>query len=231
MKSTLIKNLDHLIHSKRTNATQLQEYIGVPQTTTSRILNGTTTNPSDRTLKKYADFFEVTVADLRYSDLTNEENKELLAPIINSKTVRVKKGDRELIPIPIYNVIFCCGDGNKEFGFEEIKGYRDFEEDFFIQAGIKPDEFKLVCASNDSMSPYINDKDEVGVILSDKELRDGQVYALLLDGDRMFKQVFLEGGGKLRLHSFNDKYPDKIITADNYESLIVVGRQYFRAGN
>lgn len=229
--NTLIKNLDHLIHSKRTNATQLQDDIGVPQTTTSRILNGTTINPSDRTLKKYADHFGVSVADLRYNDLTNEENKSLLTPIVNSNNVRVKERRRELIPIPIYNVVFCCGDGNKDFGFEEIKGYRDFEEDFFVKAGVKPEDFKLVCAVNDSMAPYINDKDEVGVILSDKELKDGQVYALLLDGDRMFKQVFLEGGGNLRLHSFNDKYPDKIITADNHESLIIVGRQYFRAGH
>lgn len=231
MTKTLIKNLDYLLHSKRTNATQLQEDIGVPQTTTSRILNGKTSNPSDRTLKKYADFFDVTVADLRYSDLTNEENKGLLTAIVNSDAVRIKEGGRDLIQIPIYSTIFCCGDGNKDFGFEEVKGYRDFEEDFFIKAGIKADDFKLVCAGNDSMSPYINDKDEVGIILSDKELKDGQVYALLLDGDRMFKQVFLEGGGKLRLHSFNDQYPDKVITKENHESLIIVGRQYFRAGN
>lgn len=229
--NTLIKNLDHLMHSKRTNATQLQDDIGVPQTTTSRILNGTTVNPSDRTLKKYADHFGMSVADLRYNDLTNEENKSLLTPIVNSDNVRVKERRRELIPIPIYSVVFCCGDGNKDFGFEEIKGYRDFEEEFFIKAGVRPEDFKLVCAVNDSMAPYINDKDEVGVILSDKELKDGQVYALLLDGDRMFKQVFLEGGGNLRLHSFNDKYPDKIITADNHESLIIIGRQYFRAGH
>ncbi len=228
--SNLIKNLDHLIHKKRTNATQLHEDIGVPQTTTSRILNGTTSNPSDRTLKKYADFFGVTVADLRYGDLTNERTQELLTSIINSDTVRVKKGVRDLISIPVYSVIFCCGDGNKDFGFEEIKGYREFEESFFTNAGIKPDDFKLVCAVNDSMSPYINDKDEVGIVLSDKELKDGNVYAILLDGDRMFKQVFLEGGGKLRLHSFNEKYPDKIITADNHESLIIIGRQHFRAG-
>lgn len=228
--TTLIKNLDHLIHSKRTNATQLQEDIGVPQTTTSRILNGKTSSPSDRTLKKYADHFRVTVADLRYSDLTSEENKGLLAPIVNSDAVRINKGGRNLISIPVYNVIFCCGDGNKDFGFEAIKGYRDFEEGFFSNIGVRPDDFKIVCAVNDSMSPYINDKDEVGIILSDKELKDGQVYAILLDGDRMFKQVFLEGGGNLRLHSFNEKYPDKIITSDNHESFIVIGRQHFRAG-
>ena len=219
------------MHSKRTNATQLQDDIKVPQTTTSRILNGTTSSPSDRTLKKYADYFGVTVAELRYSDLTNEGNKGLLASIVNSDTVRIKEGGRGLIQIPVYSIVFCCGDGNKDFGFEEVKGYREFEEDFFVKAGVKPDDFKLVCAGNDSMSPYINDKDEVGIILSDKELKDGQVYALLLDGDRMFKQIFLEGGGKLRLHSFNDKYPDKIITKENHESLIVIGRQYFRAGN
>src|SRR5699024_5069313 len=159
--NTLIKNLDHLMHSKRTNATQLQDDIGVPQTTTSRILNGTTVNPSDRTLKKYADHFGVSVADLRYNDLTNEENKSLLTTIVNNDKHRVKERKRELIPITIYSVVFCCGDGNKDFGFEEIKGYRDFEEEFFIKAGVRPEDFKLVCAVNDSMAPYINDKDEV----------------------------------------------------------------------
>lgn len=229
--TTLIKNLDYLMHKKRTNANKLQEDIKVPQTTTSRILNGSTGNPSDRTLKKYADHFNVTIADLRYNDLTNEDNKRLLTPIVNSDSARIKKEERNLITIPIYSVVFCCGDGSKDFGFEEIKGYREFEQDYFNNLGIRPDDFKIVCAINDSMSPYINDKDEVGIILSDKELRDGQVYALLLDGDRMFKQVFLEGGGKLRLHSFNDKYPDKIITADNHESLIIIGKQHFRAGS
>ena len=228
--TNLIKNLDHMIYKKRTNATKLQEDIGVPQTTTSRILNGTTASPSDRVLQKYADYFNVTVAELRYSDLTDDNKREVLAPLINSDTVQIKVEDSALIPIPIYSVVFCCGDGNKDFGFEEIKGYRDFEPSFFDKGGFSPDQFKLVCASNDSMSPYINHNDEVGVVLSDKELKDGQVYALLLDGDRMFKQVFLEGGGKLRLHSFNDHYPDKIITEDNHESLVIVGRQYFRAG-
>lgn len=229
--TTLIKNLDHLMHVKRTNANKLQEDINVPQTTTSRILNGSTSNPSDRTLKKYADHFNVTIADLRYNDLTNENNKKLLTSIVNSDTVQLKKGGRDLISIPIYSVVFCCGDGSKDFGFEEIKGYREFEEDYFVKLGIRPDDFKIVCAVNDSMSPYINDKDEVGIILSDKELKDGQVYALLLDGDRMFKQVFLEGGGNLRLHSYNNKYPDKIITAENHESLIIIGKQHFRAGS
>lgn len=69
----LIKNLDYLLHSKRLNATDLQALINVPQSTTSRILNGKTANPSDNTLQKYAEYFGISISDLRYKDLT--ENK------------------------------------------------------------------------------------------------------------------------------------------------------------
>ena len=133
--------------------------------------------------------------------------------------------------VPIYNVYFCCGEGNDaHFDFEEIKGYHTLEENFFISRGIKPENFKMVCAVNDSMAPYINHGDEVGIVINDREVRDGVVYAILLDGDRMFKQIFREAGGALRLHSFNPAYPDKIVTAENHESLIIVGRQEYRAG-
>lgn len=136
----------------------------------------------------------------------------------------------EHVEIPIYNVFFCCGDGSKVFDFEEVKGYRKLPKRFFDKEHINPDNFKLVCAANDSMAPFINDKDEVGIDISDTEIRDGQVYALLLDGERMFKRVLREAGGALRLTSFNPSYPDKVITADNHESLMIVGRQVYRAG-
>ena len=136
----------------------------------------------------------------------------------------------EHVEIPIYNVFFCCGDGSKVFDFEEVKGYRKLPKRFFDKERINPDNFKLVRAANDSMAPFINDKDEVCIDISDTEIRDGQVYALLLDGERMFKRVLREAGGALRLTSFNPSYPDKVITADNHESLMIVGRQVYRAG-
>lgn len=80
------------------------------------------------------------------------------------------------------------------------------------------------------MAPYINDKDEVGLDLGSTEVHDGKVYAILLDGDRMFKQIFREAGGALRLHSFNSDYPDRLVTAENHQSLIIVGEQVYRAG-
>lgn len=150
--------------------------------------------------------------------------------IKNSNTVEVSDDASGMIEIPLYGVYFCCGDGDTNCEFHEIKGVRRFPPSFFRERNIQPENFKLVCASNGSMAPYINDKDEVGLDLGSTDVHDGKVYALLLDGDRMFKQIFREAGGALRLHSFNAAFPDKLVTAENHQSLIIVGEQVYRAG-
>lgn len=223
--SQLIKNLDYLMHKKRLSANQLQKLTGISQSTTSRILNGDTANPRDEVLEKYGELFGYTVAQLRYDDIAGTN---ALADIEATSNVIVGEVETD-IQIPIYAAYFCCGHGN-EADFEELKGYRGFSSDFFKTRNIKPENFVLVCAANDSMSPHIEHKDEVGIDISDKEIKDGEVYAILLDGAKMFKQVFVEAGGNLRLHSFNPNYPDKLITPQNHNSLIVVGRKVYRAG-
>lgn len=153
-----------------------------------------------------------------------------LDSIKNSNTVQVSDDASGMIEIPLYGVYFCCGHGDTNCEFQEIKGTRRFPPSFFRERNIQPENFKLVCASNGSMAPYINDKDEVGLNLASTEVHDGKVYAILLDGDRMFKQIFREAGGALRLHSFNSDYPDRLVTAENHSSLIIVGEQVYRAG-
>lgn len=163
-------------------------------------------------------------------DHEHDSNQLDLDAIRSSDTVRVTDNTSGLIEIPLYNVYFCCGDGDTGCEFEEVKGKRNFHPSFFRDKDVKPDDFKLVCASNGSMKPYINDGDEVGIDIGATEVTDGSVYAILLDGDRMFKQIFREAGGALRLHSFNPDYPDRMVTAENHDSLIIVGKQVYRAG-
>lgn len=163
-------------------------------------------------------------------DHEHGNNEELLASIRNSDTVQITDDMDDMIEIPLYGVYFCCGDGDSNCEFQEVKGTRKFTPSFFRDRNVQPENFKLVCAANGSMAPYINDKDEVGIDLGSTEVHDGKVYAILLDGDRMFKQIFREAGGALRLHSFNADYPDRLVTAENHSSLIIVGEQVYRAG-
>lgn len=160
--------------------------------------------------------------------VTNSEME--LARILEAGSVSTDDSDDEMVSIPIYDLYFCCGDGNGSCEFENIKGYRKLPPSFFKDRNIRPEDFKLICAINDSNHPYIKDGDEVGIVITDREIKDGEYYAILLDGDRMIKQIFREAGGSYRLSSFNKAYPDKVVTPEHNESLIIAGRQVYRAG-
>ncbi|MGP9557522.1 MULTISPECIES: XRE family transcriptional regulator [Psychrobacter] len=153
-----------------------------------------------------------------------------LARILEAGSVSTDDSDDDMVSIPIYDLYFCCGDGNGSCEFENIKGYRKLPPSFFKDRNIRPEDFKLICAINDSNYPYIKDGDEVGIVITDREVKDGEYYAILLDGDRMIKQIFREAGGSYRLSSFNKAYPDKVVTPEHNESLIIAGRQVYRAG-
>lgn len=160
----------------------------------------------------------------------NTDSEKELQRILQAGSVSVYDSDDDMVLIPIYDLYFCCGEGNGSCEFENIKGYRKLPPDFFRDRNIKPEDFKLICAINDSNHPYIKDGDEVGIVITDREIKDGEFYAILLDGDRMIKQVFREAGGSYRLSSFNKAYPDKVVTPEHSKSLIVAGRQVYRAG-
>ncbi len=202
---------------------------GLKQSSYSELERGE--SKSSTKLIELATLFQVNPVWLATGDgeMLTSSQKEL-AKILEAGSVSVDDGDDNMIPIPIYDIYFCCGDGNGSCEFENIKGYRKLPPDFFRDRNIKPEDFKLICAINDSNHPYIKDGDEVGIVITDREIKDGEYYAILLDGDRMIKQIFREAGGSYRLTSFNKAYPDKIVTPEHSQSLIIAGRQVYRAG-
>ncbi len=132
--------------------------------------------------------------------------------------------------VEVYDLKFCCGDGSGYAEFEPLKKTLPFDNSFFKYRNIKPEFFKLIYGKGDSMSPYINDGDAVGLDISDKIPKDGEVYALFLDGDTMIKRIFREAGGVLRLTSDNKAYRDKVVDDSNGDSLIIIGRVVYRSG-
>lgn len=215
---------------KKMSRELLGEKIGVSKTAIKNWEDGEN-SPKVEFLEELAKYFNVSFHWLATGEGSMEPT--ILDKIRALDNVRVDYGDDDMggIRIPIYDVYFCCGDGDcEEFAFEDIKGDRIFPPHFFTDKGVKPENFKLVCAKNDSQKPYINEHDMVGIDISDREIKDGEMYAILLDGERMFKRIFREPGNVLRLHCYNPDYPDKIVTAENHSSLVIVGREMYRAG-
>lgn len=68
--SLLASNIQYLLDKNNINAYQLQEKSNIPQSTTFRITNGETKSPSGATVQKYANYFGISEADLRFKDLS-----------------------------------------------------------------------------------------------------------------------------------------------------------------
>lgn len=67
--SLLAKNIQYLLDKNNINAYQLQEKSNIAQSTTFRITNGDTKSPGSATVQKYAKYFNVDEADLRFKNL------------------------------------------------------------------------------------------------------------------------------------------------------------------
>lgn len=137
---------------------------------------------------------------------------------------------REGIHIPIYDVKFCCGDGTGSFEFEELKKTLPFDKTFFERRGVKPENVKLIYVTGDSMENWLQDGDTAAIHTLETTPKDGEAYALFLDGDRMIKRIYREAGNTLILASDNKAYRDKVVTEENGESLIIIGRVFYRSG-
>lgn len=149
----------------------------------------------------------------------------------SSPSIKVGDGRKENIWIDLVNIRFSCGDGESiEFHFDEVIEQYEFKHSFFKKHGVKPENMKLALATGDSQEPYICTGDIFGIDLTDKDVRDGEFYAVYFEGEAMLKQIFKEEGGKLVLHSLNSKYKDKIVSDVNGANFRVIGRQFYRAG-
>lgn len=116
-------------------------------------------------------------------------------------------------------------DDNIEFA--GITDYVEMTVSFFTKYDVEPDNYRMIVSTNDSMKPYVNKDDIVGVDISKTTIEDGEIYLMMFDSEVMIKQVFREGGGALRLHSFNADYPDRTAQSGDYH---IVGKQIYRAG-
>lgn len=141
----LAKNIEYLLKKKGINAYQLQDKSDIAQSTTFRIINGDTKSPSSKTLQKYADYFGVSEADLRFEDLAKQEDGG--QSIHDNFTM----ADAKVRRIPVLNYVqageFC------EYYDDAIT------DDYELTYGDYPPNIYWVVIEGLSMVPDFNPKD------------------------------------------------------------------------
>lgn len=217
--SSLVQNLEYLMKKQGLSANQLQEKTGVTQSTTSRILSGETKNPRADALKKYADYFGVSVMGLQYSNLAVESN---ISP--NFKSVDDWDNDTPLEPdeveIPFYkDFSVACGHGTDLVAMENEKRRLRFSRLTLDRIGSHKDKVFATLAEGDSMSPTINDKDTIWIDESKTSIKDGKIFVFEYGGLYMCKRLYRLPNKGLKIVSDNTiDYPEWEITGEQRET-------------
>lgn len=108
---------------------------------------------------------------------------------------------------------------------EEITERLAFKTDWLREMGLSPKYCGLLTCSGDSQDPVIKDGALMLVDLRpDQQVRSGNFYIVVLDGDVLVKLVNRRVDGTVELISHNPAYPKEVIDSQQLDKLTIPGR-------
>lgn len=234
-------NLRALIARKNISENRLAMETGVPQPTIHRVISGKSSDPRDGTLRPLADFFGVTVEQMRTELPDLDARKAYVQEQIPAYQVRAfdgaddLDGEREVLVAEV-DVVVSGGPGAAVPEFVETSYRMAYQLNWFKQVGAKPNNVRVMKVTGDSMERTLFHGDRIAVNTADNDIVDGRVYVFMTGGiypDIKVKRLYRTSDGRLRVVSDNlDKaqYPDEYLDANEIEQLHVIGRVIDRSG-
>jgi len=115
------------------------------------------------------------------------------------------RGDEEFVYVPRVDVRLGAGGEAEVFDAEPKEVYA-FRRDWLLQRG-NPKDMRLAKVVGDSMEPTLKEGDLVLVDLSQKEIIQGQIYAVRLFNGLLIKRLQRLDQNRVRLISDNPVHP------------------------
>jgi hypothetical protein len=140
------------------------------------------------------------------------------------------EADEDRVWLDRYDYRYSAGTGVIQWEIRQKKAL-PFDVGFFKALGVKPQECKLAQVHGRSMEPYLFHRDLIMICEGKTRIKDGLIYAIHFEDEPLVKQIFKEPEGALRLHSYNSEFPDKVISADQFDGLHVAGEVIYRSGS
>lgn len=135
-----------------------------------------------------------------------------------------KLPEDEFVYAPFYkDVRFAAGHGSQEN--EDNNGFQiPFGRATLYRHGVQPNDVIAASVTGDSMEPRLYSGDTIGIDKGSRTIKDGEIYAVVNQGELLIKQCFKVGKAQIRLHSYNPEYLDIYLPVEDLE---VVGRVFW----
>lgn len=194
---TLIgRNLEWLMAARKTNPYDLQRATGVPQPTIHRILTGESSDPRTKTLEPLAEYFGVTVAELRDRDLSQPAPVERIGSNATYAPAEVVgSDDPRLIPVPKVRLRLAAGISGFETEPERFDGSTMMvSREWCDRHGFDPKLLMWVRVGGRSMEKTLFDGDWVLVYTGWTEPKNDKIFAVNFDGEPVIKRLSRDAG-------------------------------------
>lgn len=233
--STLSERLKQARIAAGLSQAELARQLGAGQSTIASIENGR--NQSSGRLVEIAQLLKVDPTWLA----SGQEPRRVASPpspasldpdqqIVVWETLSDLPPDENRAWIDRYDLMCSAGTGLIQWEIRQ-KQALPFTLDFFKAIGSKPEHCRLASARGNSMEPFLFDRDMIMIDISKTAVRDGNIYAVRFEDETLVKQLFKQAGGALMLHSYNARYPDRIVPASDDTSFEVIGQVIYRSGS
>lgn len=189
------KNLDWLIRQRKTNPYDLQRATGVPQPTIHRILTGESNDPRTKTLQPLADYFGVSLAELRDRDLSAPSVPPAAVGATATRAIVVDDDDPRMVRIPKVRLRVAAGISGFQTDPEIFDGSTmTVSRDWVSRHGYDPSKLIWVRVGGRSMEKTLFEDDWVLINTALTEPRDSKIFAINFDGEAVIKRLTRDGG-------------------------------------
>lgn len=140
-------------------------------------------------------------------------------------------GGDAYLECPHYDVVLSAGHGIEASWVQHSENDPlAFRAAWWRKKRLKPEHCRALYVHGDSMLPYLKDWDTVMVDITQTTPIDGEIYALLLDGELYIKRLYRVPGGGLEIRSDNPAYRPVELRGSDLERLVILGREVHRSG-
>ncbi|MEQ9888870.1 helix-turn-helix transcriptional regulator [Pectobacterium zantedeschiae] len=210
---------------------RLAAAVGLTQPAIQKMVSGKTLRSSKsvemaQVLRVRPEWLVSGTGDMRSELIATHDPKSDLPPEDQWDTVDAWSDDTPLpkdeVAVPFLKDIELAA-GNGGFIEEDYNGYKlRFSKATLRRIGANTDGEGVLCfpARGNSMEPVIPDGATVAIDTNNKQIIDGEIYAINQEGLKRIKQLYRRPGGKVMIRSFNrEEYEDEIADEESVEVL------------
>ena len=215
-----------LRNQKKISQAELARKSGIPQSTIAQIETGR--NKSTKKIIELAAALDTTpnylvngIEDLSVAPASSE--------VLSYKDRDLKSITGAFVTIPYYDINLSAGMGNATWVVREPNEKLLFPEKWFVGRGIRVSSVKAMYVRGESMEPLLYNKDTILLDITDTEIVDGDVYAIIYKNRLYIKELRANENG-IDIISRHPDYKPMHVTDSTFNEFKVLGKMVWRGG-